>query len=58
MPTCEACHGSGQCSKCGGTGVDINWLAGLAGGLRGEPYPCPAECDEGDCPECDGDGYV
>ena len=51
-PTCIFCKGSGNCGKCGGTGVRT-----IEGGLlRRREIQCIACAGSGKCPLCSGNG--
>jgi hypothetical protein len=45
--SCPACHGSGACARCGGSG------GGDSAGSQ-----CPDCKGTGDCPRCEGEGVL
>ena len=50
---CDSCHGSGDCTFCGGSGKDDNLVAGTTTWLSQNCLHCGGS---GDCTYCGGDG--
>ena len=50
---CDSCHGSGDCTFCGGSGKDDNLVAGTTTWLSQNCLYCGGS---GDCTYCGGDG--
>jgi len=60
MKDCTDCDypGNGKCSSCHGGGREGNPVDAFSKALAGEDQACE-ECNgSGDCPTCDGKGYL